>query len=242
MKLLIIRHAEPDYSIDNLTPIGKIEAELLSQRLVNMDIKEFYISPLGRAQATAAPTLEKLGRSGITLDWLREFPATVVRGGETAPSCCWDWLPAEWTKDADFYDRDKWITKSPFAEAGVAEAYKRVTEGFDELLAKLGYVREGGYYRAVAANNDTIALVCHFGLSSILIAHLLGVSPMTIWHGFCAAPSSVTTINTEERRDGIASFRIASYGDVTHLISNGRSPSFAARFCETYANFDQRHD
>ncbi len=30
MKLLIIRHADPDYSIDSLTPKGKIEAPRLN--------------------------------------------------------------------------------------------------------------------------------------------------------------------------------------------------------------------
>lgn len=242
MKLLIIRHADPDYSIDNLTPIGKIEAEMLSERLVKTDIKAYYVSPLGRAQATIAPTLAKLGRTATTLDWLREFPITVVRGGDTRVACCWDWLPEVWTKEEDFYDRNKWFTKSPFAEAGVAKEYKKVTDGLDALLAKHGYEREGGYYKATAPNEDTIALVCHFGLGSMLISHLIGVSPMVIWHGFCAAPSSVTTINTEERKEGIASFRIASFGDTTHLYVNGREPSFSARFCETYANKSQRHD
>lgn len=33
MKLIIIRHAEPDYAIDGLTEKGKKEAELLKHRL-----------------------------------------------------------------------------------------------------------------------------------------------------------------------------------------------------------------
>ena len=36
MKLLIIRHGDPDYSIDSLTPTGWVEAELLSHRLPEM--------------------------------------------------------------------------------------------------------------------------------------------------------------------------------------------------------------
>ena len=38
MKILIVRHADPDYSIDSLTPQGHIEAELLSQKLVKLDM------------------------------------------------------------------------------------------------------------------------------------------------------------------------------------------------------------
>ena len=50
MKLLIIRHADPDYSIDSLTPFGWEEARLLSNRLNQLDVKAFYVSPLGRAK------------------------------------------------------------------------------------------------------------------------------------------------------------------------------------------------
>jgi uncharacterized protein (DUF2062 family) len=62
MKLLIIRHAEPDYSIDSLTEKGWIEAEYLSEKLSKMDIKAIYTSMLGRAKDTAAVTLKKMGR------------------------------------------------------------------------------------------------------------------------------------------------------------------------------------
>ena len=60
MKILIIRHGDPDYTIDSLTEKGKTEAELLSDRISKMDIKKFYVSPLGRAKATADYTLKKM--------------------------------------------------------------------------------------------------------------------------------------------------------------------------------------
>lgn len=59
MKLVIIRHADPDYSIDSLTEKGWREAELLSDRIAKLDVKEFYCSPLGRAKDTASLTLKK---------------------------------------------------------------------------------------------------------------------------------------------------------------------------------------
>lgn len=62
MKLLIIRHADPDYSIDSLTEKGRREAELLADRLCRMEIAAFYVSPLGRAQDTASYTLKRMGK------------------------------------------------------------------------------------------------------------------------------------------------------------------------------------
>ena len=52
----------------------------------------------------------------------------------------------------------------------------------------------------------------------------------------------MTTVNTEERREGIASFRISAFGDVSHLYVHDEPPAFAARFCEMYSNTDERHD
>ena len=71
MKLLIVRHGDPDYSIDSLTEKGWKEAELLKTRMAKLTDPYFYCSPLGRARATAEYTLEKLGRQAQTLDWLR---------------------------------------------------------------------------------------------------------------------------------------------------------------------------
>lgn len=242
MKILIIRHADPDYSIDSLTPKGWVEAECLSEKLVKMDIKSFYTSTLGRAKDTASLTLKKLNREpdGV-FEWLKEFPSTIIRP-DCGKAIAWDWLPAHWTKIEEFYNKDNWGNVPVMAEGKVKEEYDRVVNEFDKLIAKHGYVREGNYYRAENPNMDTIAIFCHFGSGCVLLSHLLGVSPMVLWHSLCAAPSSVTTLTTEERREGIASFRMNSYGDVSHLYAKGESPAFAARFCEMYTNENERHD
>ena len=67
----------------------------------------------------------------------------------------------------------------------------------------------------------------------------MNCSPVVLWHGLVMAPSSVTVISTEERRPGIAAFRAAAVGDISHLAVAGQEPSFAARFCEVYGNGDR---
>lgn len=123
----------------------------------------------------------------------------------------------------------------------MGEAYRNVTEAFNELLARHGYRREGRCYRVEKPNHDTIVLFCHFGVESVLLSHLWGVSPMPVWHGFCAQTSSVTTLVTEERREGIASIRMLAFGDTSHLYVHDEPPAFAARFCECYSD-KTRHD
>jgi probable phosphoglycerate mutase len=116
-----------------------------------------------------------------------------------------------------------------------------VTEELDKLIARHGYVRDGYNYRAVKPNHDTVVLVCHFGLTAVLLSHLMNCSPYTVWQHMVFAPTSVTTIYTEERREGIASMRAPSIGDVSHLYAGGEPPAFAARFCECYDD-ETRHD
>jgi probable phosphoglycerate mutase len=154
----------------------------------------------------------------------------------------WDWLPQDWTADESYYRYDKWYETAIMKEGHVKEEYDWVTENFDALLAKYGYIRDGHLYRVEKANEDTIVFFCHFGLECVLLSHLLSISPMALWHGTCAAPSTVTTLVTEERRKGIASFRMSAFGDISHLYLNNEPPAFAARFCETYDNMEERHD
>ena len=241
MKLLIVRHGDPDYSIDSLTETGWIEARLLADRLSKLDVKAFYCSPLGRAKDTAKPTLERLGREAEIFPWLREFPPHVKKP-DGHGKVAWDWLPEDWTVRDYFYDRNDWSDAPEFQEGNVREAYEAVCQGLDDLIARHGYRREGNLYRVEQPNMDTIVLFCHFGLECVLLSHLLNCSPMIFWHGSCAAPTSVTTLITEERREGKSYWRMGAFGDTSHLYVAGRSPSFSARFCEMYTNEEERHD
>ena len=67
MRLLIVRHGDPDYEHDTLTEKGWREAELLSERLSKLPVKEFYVSPLGRAKDTASLTLQKMNREAMSV-------------------------------------------------------------------------------------------------------------------------------------------------------------------------------
>lgn len=241
MKILMIRHGDPDYVHDALTEKGRVEAACLAERLAKMDIQAFYVSPLGRAKETASYTLKKMNREAKEFPWLREFAAKIIRPDKGRESIIWDWLPADWTVEEKYYNRYDWASTKILQNGKVKEEYDWVTQSFDRFLESYGYRREGNYYRVERSNQDTVVFFCHFGLECVLLSYLLGVSPMTILHGFCAAPTSVTTLITEERRKGIALFRINGFGDISHLYAAGEEPAFSARFCEIYES-EERHD
>ena len=75
MRILLIRHGDPDYENDTLTEKGCREAELLAKRALSLHMGKCYVSPLGRAQRTALPSLEAAGCKAETVEWLQEFPA-----------------------------------------------------------------------------------------------------------------------------------------------------------------------
>ncbi|MBR4692814.1 MAG: histidine phosphatase family protein [Oscillospiraceae bacterium] len=242
MKLLIVRHGDPDYANDALTERGWREAELLAERMAKLEIAAFYVSPLGRARETAEATLRRLGRKGETLDWLREFAPRRFDPDCGRETVIWDWLPQTWTAEKAFYDREAWMHVPVMEDAGVPAEARWVYGGLDALLAAHGYEHEGDVFRVRRPNRDTVALFCHFGVECVMLGHLLGISPMPLWHGTCALTTSVTTLATEERRQGIASFRMSGFGDVSHLPAAGQEPSFSARFCETWDCAEERHD
>jgi probable phosphoglycerate mutase len=241
MKIIIVRHGEPNYEIDGLTDRGVIEAELVSERLIKEKVSKIYCSPLGRARLTAMPTLKKLGMNAEILDWLQEFDSPVKLPYLDSPNCPWDLLP-EYVEECDgIYSPTRWLDVPHIKNSDVPEKYKWVTSELDALLARHGYERDGFGYKVTASNHDTIILFCHFGLTCVLLSHLMNSSPYSLWQHLCTAPTGVTVINTEERREGIAHFRAAAIGDISHLYTNGVEPSFAARFCECYSD-DTRHD
>ncbi len=239
MRLLIIRHGDPDYERDDLTEKGLREANLLADYLQKEKINAFYSSPLGRAKHTCAITAERFQTPITVLPWLREFDHPVDMDGQ--PHLMWDFPPEYLEKNPDLYDASRWLD-TPVAQSGnIRKYYEEMANGLDELLAKHGYERAGRYYRVTRPNRDTVALFCHFGLESMLLSHIMNLAPVPLSHHFVARTSSVTTLYTEERREGVALFRCCGYGELSHLLAGNEPPSFSARFCETFDS-DERHD
>ena len=68
MRLIFIRHGDPDYEKDSVTEKGEREIELLADKLEGEKITAFYLSPKGRAQRPRTP----------------RFPASVAKASHSA--------------------------------------------------------------------------------------------------------------------------------------------------------------
>ncbi len=238
MRILLLRHAEPDYSIDGLTPKGRVEAELLSRRMEKYDIRDFYVSPLGRAQETAEYTLRRMGRTAETLPWLQEFRGRMPDPDTGRMRACWDLKPRLWTADPQMFSPDAWADAALFRGTNVREIWDETTRGMDALMARYGYRKDGPVWRCEENRPEILALFCHFGISTMILGYLIDISPMILIHRCGCLPSSLTEVVTEERIPGEVAFRITKLGDLTHLEAAGEPRSLAGMFPECYTGVD----
>ena len=230
MKLIFIRHGEPDYSIDSLTEKGWREAELLGERAAKWDVTAFYRSPLGRAGDTAKPTLRRTGREAEILPWLEEFSGRIPDPEGEGMRRCWDLPPRLWAEDPDFFDPDRWDHSRVFAGGTVSEARRKTEEGLDGFLLEHGYRRQGRIYVPERANRDTYVFFCHLAVLCVSIAHLIGAAAPVIWQGVFLPASSVTVAVTEELAPGEVSFRLQTVGDAAHLLLAGEPVSYMGSY------------
>ncbi len=260
MKLIFIRHGDPDYERDALTEKGKKEAELLSNIIEKFGIDEVYQSPLGRAQETAAFCLPKLKKDAVTYEWLREFNAlfdpnksesarkayetelyTDRETGKYAKRIVWDVLPSYYAQHPEIFDPIKWRESELVMSSNMIKEYDWVTGEFEKILSSYGYDKCGRVFKVHDGNDKTIAFFCHFGVTCVLLSYIWGISPFTLLQYLAFAPTSVTEVATEERQKGVATFRTLRIGDISHLMLGGEEPSFSARFCEQFENEEERH-
>lgn len=259
MRIIFVRHGEPDYSNDSLTEKGKREAKILSERVKNWNIKDIYVSPLGRAIETAEPSLKALGREAITLPWLREFSYQVINPIHGKNSVPWDFIPSQLYSDDRMFSECEWIDIPPMSvNPQIKENYPIVMAGIDEIVEKYGYKRHGKYYLRMDGRErfiestvrdqkyptvdslpeddgePTIVMFCHLGVICLMMSRLLNVPFETMTHSFFLPTTSVTILNTEERWGNEVSFRAQIVGDVSHLLNVGEPISNAGSFARTF--------
>ena len=136
MRLIFVRHGDPDYKNDNLTEKGKREVALLTERICKWEnITAFFSSPLGRARATGEPALKRMNREAEICDWLQEFPTWhESRNGEKLRT--WDIMPEDFFSNPDFFSKDKWCHNDYMGEM-IPKRYKEACDGIDEIVRPL---------------------------------------------------------------------------------------------------------
>ena len=220
MRVIFVRHGEPDYEKDCLTDAGRRQAEAAASRLAGEGISEIYTSPMGRAAQTARATADALGIREIhTLDFMHELTWGSVDGTPIfADGHPWDIADELIRQGWDLTDPD-WPDHPLFRNNLVTASARHVERETDRWLAALGYAREGLYYRCTAETEQdrTVALFCHGGSSSAAIGRIYNLTFPYV----CALlhmPFTGITIARFDRRPGSVCLPHLELGsDARHL-------------------------
>lgn len=227
MLLFFIRHGDPIYTPDSLTPQGELQSSALAKRLALYGLNRVFVSSAVRAQQTAEPTCRLLGLTPEVLDWTTEHHCSANM------MLRWEGKRSRWVWDIPHFIRRfnspeiralgrDWATAPEFAEFPFAREMERVDRETDAFLAGLGYEhdRAGCLYRAVRPNEDRVALFAHQGFGMVFLSSLLDIPyPLFSTH-FDTGHSSMTVV-WFKHTDEFAYPRVIQLSNDSHLYRDG---------------------
>ena len=172
MRIIFVRHGEPDYARDCLTEEGRAQAAAAAERLAREGISEIFASPCGRASETAGYTARRLGLPVTLLDYMRE----ISWGGPDIPCDGHPWTLGDRLLEEGFdYRVHDWMDHPYFRNNLATRYYETIAPRIDALLAEHGYRHEGRRFLCAGGSDRTLALFSHGGSGACALAHLLNL-------------------------------------------------------------------
>lgn len=229
MLLYIVRHGDPIYYPDSLTPKGHLQAEALAKRFAVHGLDKIYSSPMIRARQTAEPTSELLGIPIEIEDWTSELAAAKdffveKRKSDGKRNWIFGVNPTYYCNNETMGYFENWYESDFFKdhpEKDFKSGFERIQNKSDELIERHGYKRDGAVYKILKPNNDRIAVFCHAGFGSTWIAHLLGLPPHMVWGKISMPCTGVTTFEFENYENGLTAPCLRQLADCSHLYIEG---------------------
>lgn len=216
VRIIFVRHGEPNYEKDCLTETGHKQAEACAKRLEREGISEIYASPMGRAAQTAAYTAELLHLPVETLDYMHE----IWWGGDGIPEEGHPWTLAEWMinrDDYDFYHND-WREHPYFKNNDVMKYLQKISKQFDELLLRQGYRHEGTRFFCETDERKNIAVFSHGGSGACVLSHLLALPFPYVCTVLPYGHTSIAVLNFPVRKGEYVHPRIELFNDMLHTV------------------------
>lgn len=225
MLLFYVRHGDPIYNPDSLTPLGQQQAEAVRKRLGTHGIDRIYASSSNRAILTAKPTAEMLKKEITILDWCNEGHAwrdlTVIReDGVQTWGFHHDPVRELFVSEEIRVLGKKWYDHPYFAGTRFKEGYLRIQRETDAFLKSLGYrhEQEKNAYIAETPNDDRIALFAHQGFGLAFLSCLLDIPYPEFSTHFDMGHSGISAIEFENR-DGLIIPTLLQLSNDSHIFA-----------------------
>lgn len=234
MLFFYVRHGDPIYSPDSLTPLGERQAEAVGKRLAYFGMDKIFASSSTRAKLTAKPLCEMTKKEATILDFANENHAwnefTIENERKT-------WLFHDGTArklmtSAEILSLgEEWYKHPEFEKYHYEKGLERIRNESDAFFASLGYehIRGRGIYLPKEPNNDRVALFAHQGFGIAFLSCLLDIPyPLFCMH-FDLSHSSVTVIDFKNEGD-MAVPRICTLSNDAHLYREGLPTTYNGQF------------
>ena len=228
MILYYIRHGDPIYTSNSLTPLGFRQAEAVAKRLALYGLDKIYSSTSNRAILTAKPTCELLKMEPELLDFTNENYTAEDFFIDNDDGNGKGW-PFHNKKIVELFNSkeirelgDRWFEHPEIAQYNFGKGIDRVYNEMDAFLESLGYehIRYTGKYKVKEANNQRVALFAHQGFGLTFLSCLLDIPyPMFCTH-FDMCHTGVTVIEFRET-DGYCVPKILTLSLDAHLYREG---------------------
>lgn len=224
MIFFYIRHGDPIYDPDSLTPLGIRQAEAVAKRLSLYGVDRIYSSTSNRAIQTAKPTCELMKKDMELLDFANESLAwrdlTIEKNGRKT------WLFQDAETKMLFADESVISLGYNWYEHPSMTAYKqgidRVYNDTFEFFKSLGYehIRNTGKYRVVTSNNERVAFFAHQGFGIAFLSVVLDIPYPIIANHFDMCHTGITVIEFKEE-NGFAIPKVLILSSDSHLYREG---------------------
>ncbi len=226
MILFYIRHGEPIYNPDELTPEGHAQAEAVGKHLSKLGITRIFSSTSNRAIQTAEPLSRLMDKEIELVDFAHEghafkdFSADNGTGGK-------GWVNGiEKFRRAfarpDIKNDPRWYEHPEFEGQTFEAGVKRVDREVDTFMENLGYKhdRENGYYLPISPSEERVALFAHAGFGHVFMSSLLDIPYPTIANNFQMGLTGVTAVILKDTF-GFCVPSVHMYSGDGHLYKEG---------------------
>jgi probable phosphoglycerate mutase len=223
MRIVFIRHGDPNYEKDCLTPLGKKEALVVAKRLKKIGteepaakIKKIYSSPLGRARQTADAAAKILRLDIETLDYMKE----ISWSGDDLPCGGHPWTLSGWLVDKENFDfaKNDWRTHPYFKDNQARLDCQNIAAGIDQFLSRYGYRHEGNRLFCERGTDETVAIFAHGGSIACVFAHLMGMPLPYALSSMFLAHTSISVLNFPSRPGEWIHPILELFNDAAHII------------------------
>ena len=234
MLFFYVRHGDPIYNPDRLTPLGRRQAEAIGRRLAMFGVDRVFSSTSIRAQQTAEPTCELTKKEATLLDFCHEHHAwnemtRMVNGRKR-------WLFEDPATKRLFVSSEmralgfRWYEHPEFAEYDFKSGMERILNGVDELFASLGYEhdREAHLFRAVKPTDERVALFAHQGFGSLFLSCVLDIPYPEFSSHYDLQHTGMAAIEFREQ-DGVVIPRMLTLGNDAHLYRDALPLNYNSR-------------